>query len=106
MPLGQPDALGVLAEPNRRKILQSVWDDELSAGEIAGRFDVTFSAISQHLKILRDAGLVVQRKDGRRRLYSANRRALGALGQLLEAYWQHQLEALKPLAEQEQRQRN
>ena len=95
------DILRVVAEPRRRDILRLVWDEELSAGEIASEFDVTFGAVSQHLKILSDAKLVVVRRDGRRRLYRADKAALGPLGQQLMALWGEQLKTLKHLAEDE-----
>ena len=52
------DTIQVIAEPRRREILSLIWDDELAAGDIADRFDVTFGAVSQHLRVLREAGLV------------------------------------------------
>ncbi len=76
-----------------------VWDRELSAGEIAGAFDVTFGAVSQHLRVLREAGLVEVRRDGRRRIYRARRECMGPLCALLEATWQSSLMRLKDLAE-------
>jgi DNA-binding transcriptional ArsR family regulator len=95
------DILRVVAEPRRRDILRLVWSEELSAGEIASKFDVTFGAVSQHLKVLNDAQLVVVRRDGRRRLYRADRAALGPLGEHLMALWGEQLKTLKRLAEDE-----
>ena len=93
------DAVQVIAEPRRRRILQLIWETELSAGEIAGRFDVSFGAVSQHLKVLRDAGLVLLRKDGTRRYYRANREGMGALAGYLESMWSANLNALATLAE-------
>src|SRR5262245_39004301 len=81
------DALQLVSQPQRREILRLVWDRELSAGEIAGRFDVTFGAISQHLRLLRDAGFVRARRDGNHRLYRADRERLGPLALALEAMW-------------------
>ena len=95
------EILRVVAEPRRRDILRMVWTEELSAGEIASEFDVTFGAVSQHLKILSDAKLVVVRREGRRRFYRADRAALGPLGRQLMALWSEQLETLKRLAEDE-----
>jgi DNA-binding transcriptional ArsR family regulator len=92
------DPLHVLAEPNRQRILQLVWDRELAAGEIAARFDVTFGAVSQHLRVLREAGLVSVRRSGRRRLYRVRKQALGPLGRSLEAMWTKQLASLARLA--------
>jgi DNA-binding transcriptional ArsR family regulator len=94
------DAMRVIAEPRRQQILRLVWDTERSAGEIAGNFDVTFGAVSQHLGVLRRAGLVSVRKDGTRRLYLANRHALGPLAGWLESMWAGQLDHLAALAEQ------
>src|SRR5918995_6362277 len=88
------DALQVVSEPRRREILRLIWTDELSAGDIAGRFDVTFGAVSQHLGILRDAGFVRLRRDGNRRLYRADQERLGPLAQALEAMWTDTLDRL------------
>lgn len=95
------DALKVVAEPRRREILRLVWDRELAAGDIAGRFDVTFAAVSQHLGILRDAGFVSVRRDGRGRLYKADRKALGPLRPMLEKMWAGSLDRLASLVEEE-----
>lgn len=94
------DALQIVAEPKRRQILRMVWDTELSAGEIASQFDVTFGAVSQHLSILRDAGYVDVRPDGNRRLYRADKRALGPLRQTLEAMWASTLDDLARAVEE------
>ena len=93
------DALQVVSEPRRREILRLVWEQELSAGEIAGRFDVTFGAVSQHLGILRDAGFVRTRHEGNRRLYRADRERLGPLAQALEAMWTETLDRLADAVE-------
>src|SRR5437763_15960758 len=63
------DAFAALGEPRRREILRLVSSRELSVGDIARRFDVTRPAISQHLRVLKEAGLVSERRDGTRRLY-------------------------------------
>jgi DNA-binding transcriptional ArsR family regulator len=93
------DALQVVAEPRRRAILQLVWDRELPAGEIARHFDVTGPAVSQHLAVLRDWGFVSMRREGRLRLYRADREALGELRPLLEEMWRGKLDELARLAE-------
>ena len=99
-------ALAALGTPRRREILRLVWSDELPAAAIHGALpDVTFGAVSQHLRILRDAGLVSCRPDGRRRLYRARRRALGPLRGPLESYWADALYRLKVLAELEKARR-
>lgn len=89
----------IVWEPTRLEILRMVWSQELSAGSIAQRFPTTFGAVSQHLARLRDAGLVVQRRDGKRRLYRADRAALGSLADALERMWFGKLLTLKALAE-------
>jgi DNA-binding transcriptional ArsR family regulator len=93
------DALQVVSQPRRREILRLVWTDELSAGDIAGRFDVTFGAVSQHLGILREAGFVQLRREGNRRLYRADRERLGPLAQALEAMWTQTLDRLADAVE-------
>ncbi|MFG2845908.1 ArsR/SmtB family transcription factor [Kitasatospora sp. NPDC048296] len=97
------EAVQAIAEPRRREILRLVWDDEMSAGEIAERFDVTFGAVSQHLKVLRDTGLVTLRQEGRKRFYRADRTALGPLADYLQTMWAGRLDALAALAEQAER---
>ena len=98
--------LAALATPRRREILRLVWMDERSAGAIHGALpDVTFGAVSQHLRVLRDAGLVACRVEGRRRLYRARRRALGPFRGALEAHWAGALDRLKLLAELEEARR-
>jgi DNA-binding transcriptional ArsR family regulator len=77
-------ALVALADPNRQRILKLIGRRELAAGQIAGHFDVTRSAISQHLRVLRDAGLVSERREGTRRLYRARPDGLIELRGLLD----------------------
>ena len=80
----------------------TTWQDEQAAGWINEAMpDITFGAVSQHLKVLSDAKLVVVRRDGRRRLYRADRVALGPLGEQLMALWGQQLTTLKRLAADE-----
>jgi DNA-binding transcriptional ArsR family regulator len=95
-----------LAAPRRREILSLVRDDELSAGEIASRFDVSRPAISQHLSALREAGLLSERRDGTRRLYRAQPDALAGLRDFLNEFWTDRLERLKLAAELEQQRRD
>ena len=96
-------ALKAIAQPRRRKILQLVRDTELSAGEIASHFDVTRPAVSQHLTLLKEAGLVDERRNGTRRLYRARPEGLAELRAFLEEFWDARLEALKREAEREER---
>jgi DNA-binding transcriptional ArsR family regulator len=95
-------ALKAIAEPRRRRILRLVWDAERSAGDIASHFDVSRPAISQHLTVLRTAGLVTERRDGTRRMYRANRGALAELQASLESFWGGRLETLKREVEAEE----
>ena len=94
--------LRALADPRRREILSLVQDRELAAGEIARRFDVTRPAISQHLAVLREAGLVTERRAGTRRLYRARPRGAAELRAWLEAFWDDGLMRLRQAAEQEE----
>ena len=97
------DPLQIIAEPRRQAILQTVWDRECSAGEIASRFEITFGAVSQHLRILHDAGFVDLRREGNFRYYRANKANLGPLRAYLEQLWTGHLNALKRVAEDEDR---
>lgn len=96
-------ALKAIAEPRRRRILVLVRDRELSAGEIAAHFDVTRPAISQHLGVLKEAGLVSERRDGTRRLYLANPQGLDELKVFLERFWDERLDALRGEAERDEK---
>jgi DNA-binding transcriptional ArsR family regulator len=96
-------ALKAIAEPRRRQILQLVRSEELSAGEIASHFEVTRPAISQHLTVLKGAGLVDERRNGTRRLYRARPTGLAELREFLESFWGERLEALQAEAEREEK---
>jgi DNA-binding transcriptional ArsR family regulator len=98
-------ALKAIANPHRREILRLVGGGELSAGEIAERFDVTRPAVSQHLSVLKEAGLVEERRDGTRRLYRANPNGLVELRDYLDQFWGDRLQALKREAEREEEKR-
>ena len=92
-----------LSEPRRREILRLVRGRELAAGEIAAHFDVTRPTISQHLTLLKNAGLITERREGTRRLYRARPEGLAELRSFLDGFWEDGLERLKAAAEQEQR---
>jgi DNA-binding transcriptional ArsR family regulator len=96
-------ALRAIAEPRRRQILRLVRDGELSAGEIASHFDVTRPAVSQHLTVLKEAGLVDERRNGTRRLYRARPEGLAELKTFLDEFWADRLETLKTEAEREEK---
>jgi DNA-binding transcriptional ArsR family regulator len=98
--------LRAIAEPRRRAILRLVSDTELPAGSIAVHFDVTRPAISQHLGVLKEAGLVSERRDGTRRLYRARPEGLLEARAFLDELWGDRLEALKREAEREERKRD
>jgi DNA-binding transcriptional ArsR family regulator len=95
--------LRALAEPRRREILRLVWSQELPAGAIAARFAVTRPAISQHLTVLKAAGLIDERRDGTRRLYRARPERLAEVLSFLQTFWDESLAALKQAAEAEER---
>jgi DNA-binding transcriptional ArsR family regulator len=94
------EALRAIAEPRRRKILQLVARDELAAGEIAAAFDITRTAVSQHLTVLKNAGLLSERRDGTRRLYRARAEGLAGLREFLDGMWAGALEEGRRLAEE------
>ena len=96
------EAIRAIAEPNRRRILHLVAGAELSAGEIASSFQITRPAVSQHLTVLRDAGLVSERRQGTRRLYSLRAEGFADLRSFLDAFWDENLERLKEAAELEE----
>ena len=99
-------ALKAIAAPHRRRILWLVRDEELSAGEIAANFEVTRPAVSQHLSVLKEAGLVNERRNGTRRLYRARPEGLVELRAFLDEFWGERLEALKREAEREERKKH
>lgn len=95
-------ALRAIAEPRRREILQVIRRSEMSAGEIAAQFDVTRPAISQHLKVLMDAGLVSVRTAGTKRMYRARPEGLTELMDYLSRFWEDRLGRLAREAEAEE----
>ncbi|MBB3085244.1 ArsR/SmtB family transcription factor [Geodermatophilus sabuli] len=91
------EAIAALADPTRRQLVDLLSHGELAAGELAGRFPVSRPAISRHLRVLREAGLVTSRGEGRRRLYALDPRPLRELDEWLEPYrdlWAQRLDAL------------
>jgi DNA-binding transcriptional ArsR family regulator len=96
-------ALRAIAEPRRWEILSLVRERELAAGEIASHFDVTRPAISQHLGVLKAAGLVVERREGTKRLYRARPEGLSEIRAFLEAFWDDSLQRLNREAEADER---
>ena len=91
--------LRALAEPHSRRILTLVADREVPAGEIAQHFDITHQAVSQHLKVLRDAGLLNERRDGTRRLYAIRPEAIESVRAYLDELWPASLDRLRATVE-------
>jgi DNA-binding transcriptional ArsR family regulator len=100
------DPLSALANPRRREILRLVWADERSAGDIARTFDVSWPAISQNLRVLKESGLVRERRIGTSRMYRADRGALRPLEAYLRRMWSRDVDRLRLLAEAEERKRS
>lgn len=93
--------LRALAEPRRRAMLRLVRDEPRSVGEIASQFDISQQAVSQHLQVLKEAGLVAVRKQGQRRLYVVRPEGLETLETFLAELWPAGLERLKDAVESE-----
>jgi DNA-binding transcriptional ArsR family regulator len=94
--------LRALAEPHRQAMLRLVRDEPRSVGEIAAQFEISQQAVSQHLQVLKDAGLVAVRKEGQRRLYVVRPEGLEKLEAFLAELWPAGLERLKDAVESEQ----
>jgi DNA-binding transcriptional ArsR family regulator len=95
------DAAAAISDPIRRRVLELVRDQELPAGDLAAEFDVSRPAVSRHLRVLREAGLVHERRAGRQRLYRADLEPLAELREWLDGYWSGRLVALKRVAEED-----
>jgi DNA-binding transcriptional ArsR family regulator len=93
--MGGEAALAALAEPKRRAILRLVRDEPRSVNEIAAHFEITQQAVSQHLRVLKDAGLVAVRPVGQRRLYAVRVEGLDSVREFLVQFWPQSLEDLK-----------
>jgi DNA-binding transcriptional ArsR family regulator len=99
--------LEAIVEPRRREILRLVRAQESTAGAIARHFpDVSRPTVSQHLRVLRDAGLLHERRDGTRRLYRARLEGFMEVRAFFEEFWDERLQALRAEAEREQRRRD
>jgi DNA-binding transcriptional ArsR family regulator len=99
-------AARAIAEPRRRQILAMVRDRELSAGEIAAGFEISRPAVSQHLTVLREAGLLRERRQGTSRLYRADPEGMASLRDFMNEFWTDRLERLRLAAELEQQRRS
>lgn len=98
------DVFRAIADPTRRGLLDGLIAGEATAGELARRFDLTFPAVSQHLKVLREVGLVTERRDGRNRRYRLRPEPLREVGDWIgryERFWSAKLDALGRYLEEE-----
>ncbi|EHB45342.1 regulatory protein ArsR [Mycolicibacterium rhodesiae JS60] len=95
------DAIRALAHPGRRTMLRLVWDQEHPATDLADEAGMSRSAASQHLKVLREAGLVNMRVDATRRLYRADIARVAQVAAFLDEFWSTPLERLRAAAEQD-----
>jgi DNA-binding transcriptional ArsR family regulator len=100
-PAGTDAVLRALADPHRRDIIRLIQDTELAAGQIAANFTLTQQAVSQHLAVLRKAGLLEERRAGTRRLYRFHSDALVPVRDLLDEFWPDALERLKRAVERD-----
>ncbi|PGY16085.1 winged helix-turn-helix transcriptional regulator [Priestia megaterium] len=98
--------LHALAEPRRRDILYLVRDGEMTSSAIASHFDISAPAVSQHLKVLEQSGLVIVRRDGTKRYYGIRRDGFSELKQYIDRFWDDSLLRLKEAAEEEERRKN
>jgi DNA-binding transcriptional ArsR family regulator len=89
------EALRALADPGRRRILTLVRSEERAAGEIAAELPITWPAVSQHLRVLKSAGLVTERREGTRRYYRARPEGLDDVRAFLDGFWDDKLQRLK-----------
>jgi DNA-binding transcriptional ArsR family regulator len=94
------DQLATLADPTRRAIFERLADEPRSVGELAREFPVSRPAVSQHLKALKEVGLVVDRRDGNRRIYQLDPEGVSALRAYLDEFWRRSLLAYKDIVEQ------
>ena len=97
--------LKAIAEPRRQEILRLIWQRERAAGDVAAHFDISRPAISKHLRILKEAGLLEERRVGTQRLYRARRERLADARRFLESFWDEGLAAIKRSAEDDTRSR-
>jgi DNA-binding transcriptional ArsR family regulator len=93
------NGFSALGDPTRRAIFEQLARGPRAVGELAEQFPVSRPAVSQHLKVLKDAGLVADRRDGSRRLYSVDRRGVAAMRAYLDKFWSEALAAFQQAAE-------
>jgi DNA-binding transcriptional ArsR family regulator len=97
------DALTALGDPTRRAIFERLADHPRAVGELARELPVSRPAVSQHLKVLKDAGLVVDRRAGTRRIYQLDPGGVGALRAYFDQFWSRALAAYKTAVEQQEK---
>ena len=95
--------LKAIADPRRQQILRLIWSQERAAGEVAAQFDISRPAVSKHLRILKEAGLVQERRTGTRRLYRARQEGVEDVRRFVESFWDDGLAAVKRSAEADAR---
>jgi DNA-binding transcriptional ArsR family regulator len=95
-----------ITEPRRREILSLVRDGEMTSSSIASHFEISAPAISQHLKVLEESGLVLVRREGTKRYYRMRREGFSELKQYIDRFWDDSLLLLKEAAEGEERKKN
>jgi DNA-binding transcriptional ArsR family regulator len=100
------NAFAALADPTRREVFERLAEGPRSVGELAAHLPVSRPAVSQHLKVLKAAGLVVDRPEGARRVYQIDPRGLGQVRAWLDRFWDGALEAFKAEAEKDDQQEN
>jgi DNA-binding transcriptional ArsR family regulator len=97
----RPDGFAALADPTRRRVFERLAKKALSVGELADGLPVSRPAVSQHLKVLKSAGLVSDERDGTRRVYRVDPRGIEGLRNYLDRFWDRALAAFKAAAEKE-----
>jgi ArsR family transcriptional regulator, arsenate/arsenite/antimonite-responsive transcriptional repressor len=94
-----------VADDSRRQVLVILKDGEKTPSEMAAHFDFTLPALSTHLRILRDAGLVSERREGQRRFYSVNKDGMTEMVEFLDMFWTERLHRLKQYVENKKKQK-
>jgi DNA-binding transcriptional ArsR family regulator len=97
----QSHAFAALGDPTRRLVFERLAKRPMAVGMLASGLAVSRPAVSQHLKVLKDAGLVMDREDGTRRIYSIDPRGIAAMRTYLDRFWDRSLAAFKAAAEEE-----
>jgi DNA-binding transcriptional ArsR family regulator len=97
------DVIAALGDPTRRSVFEELRSGPTAVGELARRLPVSRPAVSQHLRVLKDAGLVRDRAEGTRRLYSLNGDGIAELRDYLDGFWQEALDAFKAAADTDER---